>query len=184
MLGVLMVLIFILQFLSLIRYLGLQTFRDHCPPNSNGCIRVNKFNQYRANNIEMQYPVTFKEQTLDVLVYDWVNDFTNNRVARINLEVSNNTQAQEEARKNNQTVPSFERYFYFYHATWYGLIIDTLVTVHECSQVFKAQTVTMQSQTRVGFKDYGYNYEISTSFYKSLNTKVTKEGLKSFISCT
>jgi hypothetical protein len=81
-------------------------------------------------------------------------------------------------------VPPYERYFYFYHSTWYGLVLDTRITVHECSQVFKAQTVTMQSQTRVGFKDYGYNYDISKSFYEKLNTDVTKEGLKSFISCT
>jgi hypothetical protein len=62
-----MVLIFIMQFFSLIRYKGLGekgkegAFKDHCPANSNGCIRVNKFNQYRANNIEMRFPVTFKE---------------------------------------------------------------------------------------------------------------------------
>jgi hypothetical protein len=36
----------------------------------------------------------------------------------------------------------------------------------------------------VGFKDYGYNYDISKSFYEKLNKDVTKEGLKSFISCT
>ena len=42
--GVFMVLVFILQFFSMIRYKGLEGFPDHCPPNSNGCIRVNKFN--------------------------------------------------------------------------------------------------------------------------------------------
>ncbi len=47
-----------------------------------------------------------------------------------------------------------------------------------------AQTVTMQSQTRVGFKDYGRNYEISYGLYDYLNKQVTTEGLKSFISCT
>jgi len=64
------------------------------------------------------------------------------------------------------------------------MVIDTMITVHDCVQVFKAQTVTMQSQTRVGFKDYGQNYIVSTNFYEYLNKEVTKEGLKSFISCT
>ena len=64
------------------------------------------------------------------------------------------------------------------------MVIDTMITVHDCVQVFKAQTVTMQSQTRVGFKDYGQNYIVSANFYEYLNKEVTKEGLKSFISCT
>jgi hypothetical protein len=75
-----MVLVFILQFFSMIRYKGLEGFPDHCPPNSNGCIRVNKFNQYRANNIEMRYPVTFKEQNLDKLITEWVSGFTDKKI--------------------------------------------------------------------------------------------------------
>ena len=73
--------------------------------------------------------------------------------------------------------------FIFSQATWYGMIIDTLITVQECSQVFKAQTVTMQSQTRLGFKDYGENYKISLSLYQYLEEHVTDDGRKSFISC-
>ena len=42
-------------------------------------------------------------------------------------------------------MPAMETYYYLYHTTWYGLVIDTLITVHECTQVFKAQTVTLQS---------------------------------------
>ncbi len=63
-------------------------------------------------------------------------------------------------------------------------MIDTKITVHDCVQVFKAQTVTMQSQTRLGFKDYGTNYDVSSSFYEYLNSRINKEGLKSFISCS
>jgi len=47
---------------------GIENFGDHCPANSNGCIRVNKFNQYRANNIEMRLPVTFKQTNLTHLI--------------------------------------------------------------------------------------------------------------------
>ena len=177
-----MVLLFILQFFSLIRYKSQeQAFLDHCPPNSNGCIRVNKFNQYRANNIEMRFPVTFKEQNLDVMIQSWIKSRTKETIV---VEFKNNTEARNNAAANGQPIPPFETYYYFWHSTWYGLIIDTQITVHECSQVFKAQTVTMQSQTRVGFKDYGYNYAVSNSFYEMLNNQVTKEGLKSFISCT
>ena len=67
-----MILLFILQFFSLIRKPnGIESFGDSCPANSNGCIRVNKFNQYRANNIEMRLPVTFKQTDLDSLIRDW-----------------------------------------------------------------------------------------------------------------
>ena len=171
--------VFILQAFSLMRPHGVKEFGDHCPPNSNGCIRVNKFNQYRANNIEMRLPVTFKQTNLDGLIRDWVEtNFPGTKP-----EVEDNKQEIEAAAKNNTFIPA-ETYYYFSHTTWYGLVIDTLITVHDCVQVFKAQTVTMQSQTRVGFKDYGRNYEVSSGFYDYLNQKVTKEGLKSFISCT
>jgi hypothetical protein len=140
---------------------------DHCPANSNGCIRVNKFNQYRANNIEMRLPVTFKQVDLDNKIKEWARSIIGNEIVEV-----------------DSTSSASETKYYFYHTTWYGLVIDTLITVHSCSQVFMAQTVTMQSQTRVGFKDYGRNYEISYGLYDYLNKQVTTEGLKSFISCT
>ena len=66
-----MILIFILQLASVVRPSGASQFLDHCPANSNGCIRVNKFNQYRANNIEMRLPVTFKQVNLTELIEEW-----------------------------------------------------------------------------------------------------------------
>ena len=169
--------IFIQQVFSLLRTHGVDKFQEQCPANSNGCIRVNKVNQYRANNIEMRLPVTFKQTNLDALIWDWVSNNYDNRT----LVTADNT---AEMLKDNSTFIPKEKYYYFYHTTWYGLVIDTKITVHDCVQVFKAQTVTMQSQTRVGFKDYGTNYDVSSSFYNFLNDQVQKEGLKSFISCT
>ena len=63
-----MILVFILQLASVVRPHGIDKFKDRCPANSNGCIRVDKSNQYRANNIEMRLPVTFKQIDLDSLI--------------------------------------------------------------------------------------------------------------------
>jgi hypothetical protein len=176
-----MILIFILQLASVVRPSGYNKFLDHCPANSNGCIRVNKFNQYRANNIEMRLPVTFKQVNLTQLIEEWsVDQFGSKDI----IEVHDNSELREAAKQANQPIPAFETYYYLFHTTWYGLVIDTLITVHECTQVFKAQTVTLQSQVRVGFKDYGRNYEVSQTLYSHLNDRVRTEGLKSFISCS
>ena len=67
-LRLLSVLIFIQQVFSLLKVHGVDKFEEQCPANSNGCIRVNKVNQYRANNIEMRLPVTFKQSDLDALI--------------------------------------------------------------------------------------------------------------------
>ncbi len=79
-LGVLIILVFILQFASTVRPSGIDKFMDHCPANSNGCIRVNKFNQYRANNIEMRLPVTFKQVDLDNKIREWARTIIGNEV--------------------------------------------------------------------------------------------------------
>ena len=76
--GVLIILMFILQLASVVRPSGIQNFLDHCPANSNGCIRVNKFNQYRANNIEMRLPVTFKQVDLDTKIREWAQTIIGN----------------------------------------------------------------------------------------------------------
>lgn len=135
-------LIFIQQFFSLIRApKTLDFFQDHCPPNSNGCIRVNKFNQYRANNIEMRLPVTFKQTDLGVLIREWADQ---QFYKDIPINITTNNETVIEHAKRNEFLAN-ETYYYLSHTTWYGLVIDTIITVHDCVQVFKAQTVTMQS---------------------------------------
>ena len=116
--------------------------------------------------------MTFKQTNLNALIEGWIKDtyyseFQSNDHTDFSVEYLNGTTN-----------------FRFSHSTWYGMIIDTLVTVHDCTQVFRAQTVTMQSQTRLGYKDYGENYYISEGLYKYLNDQVTEEGKKSFISCS
>eukprot|EP00347_Sterkiella_histriomuscorum_P010708 403375230 len=167
------ILMFVLQFFTAVVSTD-SLYNNHCPPNSNGCIRVNKNNQYRANNIEMRYPVTFKQSDVDGLIQSWIKASTGQEIESVQVQ---------------QTLPNIISYnqtyqFKFSQSTWYGMVIDTLITVKECTQVFKAQTVTMQSQTRLGYKDYGVNYQISEGLYSFLNEMVQEEGKKSFISCT
>jgi hypothetical protein len=72
--------VFVQQFFSAV--VSTETlYNNYCPPNSNGCIRVNKSNQYRANNIEMRYPVTFKQTNLNALIEEWIKSTYN-----LNLE--------------------------------------------------------------------------------------------------
>ncbi|CDW76120.1 UNKNOWN [Stylonychia lemnae] len=164
------ILMFVLQFFSAI--VSTESLNnDHCPPNSNGCIRVNKSNQYRANNIEMRFPVTFKQTDVETMITSWIKENTDQVVEGVVVPDTQNTY--------NKTTN-----YRFSQATWYGMIIDTLITVKECTQVFKAKTVTMQSQTRLGYKDYGVNYNISEGLYTYLNKGVIEDGKKSFISCT
>jgi hypothetical protein len=61
------ILIFVQQFFTFVISTDIATATE-CPANSNGCIRVAKTNQYRANNIEMRYPVTFKQDNLEDLL--------------------------------------------------------------------------------------------------------------------
>ena len=89
----------------------------------------------------MRLPVTFKQTNLDQLIRQWkANNYQGSEIY-----YKNNSDAIEEARRTNGTFVPFEEYYYFYHSTWYGFVIDTLVTVHDCVQVFRARTVTMQS---------------------------------------
>lgn len=41
----------------------------------------------------------------------------------------------------------------------------------------------MQSETRLGFKDYGRNYDISKSLYQYLSEQITDPGKKSYLFC-
>ena len=168
-LGPLIILVLIQQFFTAV--VSTQSlFLDHCPPNSNGCIRVNRSNQYRANNIEMRYPVTFKQSDVVALVHDWI-------LERYAQDVTPQMNGVPGAYNNQYE-------FVFHQSTWYGMVIDTVIRVQECAQVFKAKTVTMQSQTRLGYKDYGENYLISKDLYSYLDTSIVEDGRKSFISCT
>ena len=60
-------------------------------------------------------------------------------------DISDNSEERKKAKDLGLPEPPAETYYYFWHTTWYGLVLDTQITVHECTQVFKAQTVTMQS---------------------------------------
>ena len=75
----------------------------------------------------MRLPVTFKQVNLDSKIREWAYTIKGTDP----IEVQTNAQGETQ--------------YYLYHTTWYGLVIDTLITVHSCSQVFMAQTVTMQS---------------------------------------
>ena len=71
----------------------------------------------------------------------------------------------------------------FETTTAYGVLTDTFIKVSKCTEVYQAQTVTMQSETRLGFKDYGQNYLLSDSLYKFLSQQVTDPGKKSYLFC-
>ena len=90
----------------------------------------------------MRYPVTFKEQNLELMIREWVKNFASEKVT---VNVTTNEAERQAAKDRGELIPPLETYYYFQHTTWYGLVLDTRITVHECSQVFKAQTVTMQS---------------------------------------
>ena len=114
-------LVFIQQLVSVMRPHGIDNFADECPANSNGCIRGNKFNQFRANNIEMRYPVTFKQMNLTKLITDHIKEKYNQDAFVLSNESTNAT-----------TYIAKKMSFYFRHTTFYGMVIDTLITVHDC----------------------------------------------------
>jgi len=77
----------------------------------------------------MRLPVTFKQVDLEDKINNWVHaNFGGQTPERMT-----NALDQENARKFNQPIPANETYYYFYHTTWFGLVIDTIVTVHDCS---------------------------------------------------
>ena len=84
----------------------------------------------------MRYPVTFKQSDLDIIISDWIKN--NYKVKVEGKKIGYDGKDPKEAL--NKRIE-----FQFSSSTWYGMIIDTLVTIQECTQVFKAQTVTMQS---------------------------------------
>ena len=127
----------------------------------------------------MRYPVTFKQGDLDKIIKKWILDNYGPVEESHLIEKTYGYDNKDPNEVFNKRVE-----FTFSHSTWFGMVIDTLITIQECTQVFKAHTVTMQSQTRLGFKDYGYNYRVSDALYSNLNVTVTGEGKKSFISCT
>ena len=103
----------------------------------------------------MRYPVTFKQDVNDLLTAK-IRDY---------LQCGNYCDKEIWVYKSEdakQTNIQFNKTF------WFGMLIDTRIVIRECSQVFKAYTVSMQSQTRLGFKDYGYNYDISKIVYSFL----------------
>jgi len=46
--------------------------------------------------------------------------------------VADNSAEMQRVKRDNLTYIPREKYFYFYHTTWYGLVIDTKITVHDC----------------------------------------------------
>ncbi len=83
----------------------------------------------------MRLPVTFKQINLEELIYEWGNQTFPGHPS---MQRENNDIEIKNAKALNLTPPAPETYYYMYHTTWFGLVIDTLITVHDCTQVFKA----------------------------------------------
>ena len=75
----------------------------------------------------MHYPVTFKQTDLKKLITDHIKEkYNQNAIFLTNQRTNNsmNTNATTYIAKNTS--------FYFRHTTFYGMVIDTLITVHDC----------------------------------------------------
>ena len=112
-----------------------------------GCMRIAEDNRYRANQIEMRYAVTFRNSDLVQYLDEWIGTLSN---------------IQVHARPNSTNHHSSSDYFFSSYTprSLFGIINDVAIKVQPCTEVWKAFRVEVQSQTRVGLKDYGTNLAI------------------------
>jgi hypothetical protein len=69
-----------------------------------------------------------------VLITEWADQ---QFYKGIHINITTNNETVIEHAKRNEFLAN-ETYYYLSHTTWYGLVIDTIITVHDCVQVFKA----------------------------------------------
>lgn len=109
------------------------------PLGTNGCVRVAPFNQYRSKELESKHPVTYKNVDILNLVENYMAEtYYDNIESYISFyEIKPEDHGVETVKGVTQRI--------FTTTTSFGLTIDTLVTIKKCTEVYSAQSVSIQS---------------------------------------
>lgn len=79
--------------------------------------------------------------------------FIDNDIARV-IKVWFNEQGYTLVKQNETYYSDTPNLYHYQYNYWWGMISDFYLSVSNCSDVQGAQRVMVQSENRLGFKDY------------------------------
>lgn len=132
----------IITFFSLVKLRTSPYFPSPCDIQSKACVMVSPWQKHRSERVEMKLPVTFIDTDVKPVIMDWLSDNSYDLISAA-------TPAEQ-----------FQASYYHYSRDlWYGIQHDLYIEVSRCSDVLDGTRVMVQSESRLGFKDYHENID-------------------------
>jgi len=143
----LVLIMFLILLFSIINipYHWKEGFPTECKTYDNSCARLAYDNQYRTNKIQNKYALTFRNVTgLDKIVDKYMENTYGGWYQKLDFNMPD----------SNYT------YLVYSVSNFIGIINDVAIKIDSCRDVWSTTSISIQSQLRLGLKDYGSNYNI------------------------
>lgn len=131
-------------------------FPDECQTYGSSCARLAYSNQYRTNRIQNQFPLTFRNVTdVDVMIDEYLQERYEGWIVKYEVD-------------SEVEYP----YLIYSISNAIGIMNDVAIKIDSCKDVWSTTSISIQSQLRLGLKDYGSNYEIVENIIKFLQQNI------------